>query len=59
MPVHVDQLSTEVVAEAEAPAAAAGGGGEAMRWEQLARWRQLQSNAVRDQLRTSAEGFDD
>ena len=57
MPVHVDQLSTEVVAEAEAPATTGGGG--AMRWEQLARWRQLQANAVRDRLRTSAEGFDD
>lgn len=56
MPVHVDQLSTEVIPEPEAPQ---GGGGEESRWQQLMRWRQLQANAIRDRLRTSAEGFDD
>jgi hypothetical protein len=56
MPVHVDELVSEVSAEApaatEAPA-------PAPEWQELARSRELHAQILRDRRRTAAEGFDD
>jgi uncharacterized protein with HEPN domain len=56
MPVHVDELVSEVSAEAPptAPAAAT-----AVEWQELARMRDLQAQALRNAWRTAAQGFDD
>ena len=56
MPVHVDEVVSEVTAEADSPAA---GGAEPMKWEELAKVRDLQAQVARDHWRTSAEGYDD
>ena len=56
MPVHIGELSTEVVPEPEPPPGPRDGGEV---WENLTRVRELQSALLRDRLRTAAEGFDD
>jgi hypothetical protein len=54
--VYVDRILTEVTPE---PEPAPPPQGNAMPWEELDRWRALQARRVWDQLRTSAEGYDD
>ena len=55
MSVHIDQLSTEVIAETEpSPQAEV-----TMGWQEVDRVRQAHACARRDSLRTAAEGFDD
>jgi hypothetical protein len=55
MSVHVDQISTEVIAETEpAPQAAV-----TMGWQEVDMVQQALACARRDRLRTAAEGFDD
>jgi hypothetical protein len=56
MPVHVEEMTSEVTAESGASAAATGGG---MQWEERARVREMQTQLMRDALRTSAEAYDD
>jgi hypothetical protein len=58
MSVHIDQLTSEVVAEPEP--AAPGGGAEAEEWwDALDRVRRSASRIARDRARICAEGFDD
>jgi hypothetical protein len=56
MPVHVDELVSEVSAEAPPTAPAAAAQAE---WQELARLRDLQAQALRNAWRTSAQDFDD
>lgn len=56
MPVHIGELSTEVIPEPEPPPGARDGGSG---WEEVTRVRESQSALSRDRLRTAAEGFDD
>ncbi len=58
MAVHVDQVTSEVIAEPE-PGAAQGAGAPAEWWEELDRFRKSKSRLMRDHQRTCAEGFDD
>ena len=56
MPVHIDQVTSEVSLEAEpleAPIAAS------TVWQELDRVVQLPARRQRDRLRTACEGFDD
>jgi hypothetical protein len=57
MPVHIDQMTSEVVPESEP--ASGGGYGETPSWEEMAQLRDQQARLLRDRLRTAAEGFDD
>jgi hypothetical protein len=56
MPVHIDQMTSEVIPESEP---ASGGNEESTSWEALAQLRDRQARILRDRLRTTAEGFDD
>jgi hypothetical protein len=56
MVVHVDELTSEVTPE---PEPAPEGAGEAMEWKRVEQTRAALSRALRDDLRTAAEGFDD
>ena len=56
MPIHVEHLTSEVIAETEPPPPSAG---QNMRWQEVDRVRQALARATRDRLRTAAEGFDD
>lgn len=56
MPVHIGELSTEVIPEPEPPPGARDGGPG---WVEVTRVRESQSALLRDRLRTAAEGFDD
>jgi hypothetical protein len=56
MTVHVDSLSTEVVAEPESSPLETG---EQTPWEELERLRALRSRLERDRLRTHAAAYDD
>ncbi len=56
MPVHVDHVVSDVIAEAE-PAAEESTG--TMAWEEVNRFRQMQARVAQDRLRTAAEGFND
>ncbi len=55
MAVHVDEMTSEVSAEAEPPAAA----GEAVKWQELEQLRDAHAEMARDRRRTAAEGYDD
>lgn len=57
MPVHVDELVSEVSAEGPAPSTEAPA--PAPEWQELARARELHAQLLRDRWRTAAEGFDD
>jgi len=65
MPVNVDQVTSEVVAESGAPTAPSGGSGggsgsgQESPWLSLARHRDLGAQAAEDALRTRAEAYDD
>jgi len=56
MPVHVDQLVSDVSVDAPAatPSAAPAPG-----WQEQARIREAYAQVARDAWRTAAEGFDD
>lgn len=56
MPVHIGELSTEVIPEPEPPPGPRDGG---ERSGELMRLRESQAALLRDRLRTAAEGFDD
>ncbi|HZN06860.1 MAG TPA: hypothetical protein VFB65_08755 [Pyrinomonadaceae bacterium] len=56
MPVHVDEMTSEVSTEAGAPAT---GTGAAMVWEDTAHIRDVRAQLARDARRTSAENYDD
>ncbi len=56
MPVHIDQMTSEVIPEVEP---ASGGNKGTTSWEELAQLRDRQMRLLRDRLRTAAEGFDD
>ena len=56
MPVHVDQVVSDVTTEAE-PAAQASG--ENTQWEEIDRLRHIKARIEQDRLRTAAEGFHD
>jgi hypothetical protein len=56
MPVHVDEITSEVNVEAEPlPSQTL----PTMPWQEVDRLRQAQSCLRRDSARTRAEGFDD
>lgn len=57
MPVHIDEISSEVTAVSDTAPAQAGGGER--EWEQWDRLRAMQRRLAADSIRTSAEGFDD
>jgi hypothetical protein len=56
MPVHIGELTTEVIPEPEPPPGADNGGAG---WEAVTRVRESQAALSRERLRTAAEGFDD
>ena len=56
MPVHIDEMISDV--NADAPAAQ-GAAAPASEWQELARMRELHAQNQRDHWRTAAERFDD
>lgn len=56
MPVHIDEMTSEVTAEAE-PATQTNG--ESTTWQEVERLRETHARIVCDQWRTAAEGYDD
>jgi len=56
MPVHIDEMISDVSADAPAPQ---GNAVPATNWQEVARVRELQAQSQRDQWRTAAERFDD
>lgn len=56
MPVHVDEMISDVTAEAEPQSPMAG---ETPSWQEIERLRAAQSQIACDQRRTAAEGYDD
>ena len=56
MAVHVDEMVSQVTAEADSPAA---GASEPVKWEESAQVREAQAQIARDRFRTAAEGYDD
>jgi hypothetical protein len=62
MSVHIDELTSEVVTEGTdrgvAPQPGAGGESGTV-WQEQARFRALRERALRDALRTQAEGYGD
>jgi hypothetical protein len=56
MPVHIDEMVSEVSADAPTPP---GSATPAPEWQELARMRELHAQNQRDQWRTAAEHFDD
>lgn len=56
MPVHVDEMTSEVTVE---PEASDEGEAENTEWQAVEKLRGAYSRMVRDQARTAAEGFDD
>jgi hypothetical protein len=57
MPVHVNELVSEV--SAEAPPTATPAPAAQSEWQELALLRALQAQALRDAWRTAARDFDD
>ena len=57
MPVTIGELSTEVIAEGDAPSGATGAAADPP--QQLAAIRAQMAAVARDTTRTRAEGFDD
>lgn len=57
MAVHIDEMTSEVIAESEP--SPSGEAAQATNWERLAQLREFHARLVRDRLRTAAEGFDD
>ncbi len=58
MPIRIDELTTEVITEAEAPGAReAAGAGEP--WRDALRVREAMARNQRDHSRTAAREFDD
>ena len=56
MPVHVDEMTSEVTTEAGAPTTTTGG---ATVWEEKAHIRDVRAQLARDARRTAAEDYDD
>ncbi len=56
MAVHVDEMVSDVTAEAAPQAAPAG---ESVKWQELERLREANAQMTRDRRRTEAEGYDD
>lgn len=56
MPIHIDEVSSDVQVEGERPAAAAA---PQPPGQALARWRDMQQRLLRDESRTSACGNED
>lgn len=56
MPVHVNEMVSQVTAESDSPAA---GASEPIRWEEDAKVRESQAQIARDRFRTGSEGYDD
>jgi len=56
MPVHIDEMVSEVSADGPQPQGVAT---PAPQWQELARMRELAAQNQRDQWRTAAESFDD
>ena len=56
MPIHIDEMTSEVTTESAAPTSA---DGPTTNWEERARVRDMQLQIAQDARRTSAEGYDD
>lgn len=56
MPIHVEEVTSDI--SAEAPAAASNAA-PAPEWQELARMRELHGQVLRDASRIASEGFDD
>ena len=56
MPVHIDEMVSEVSADTPPPQ---GSAAPAAPWQDLARARELQGQIQREAWRTAAERFDD
>jgi hypothetical protein len=56
--VHVDEMTSEVIAEPE-QASQVGDGDSDQRWAEEERHRWIRERLASDRLRTAAEGFDD
>ena len=56
MPVHVDEMTSEVTTEAGTPTPDSGA---TMVWEDIAHMRAMQAQLACDARRTSAENYDD
>lgn len=56
MAVHVDEMVSDVTAEAAPQTEAAG---VTVEWRELERMRETQARMMRDRRRTEAEGYDD
>jgi hypothetical protein len=57
MPVHIDEMVSEVTAEPEPRATAAGA--VTVKWEEQERWRAARERMARDRCRLQAEDYDD
>lgn len=56
MPIHIDEITSEVTAEAEPQTQPTG---ESPSWQEVERLRAAQALIACDQWRTAAEGYDD
>lgn len=56
MPIHVDEMTSDVTTESAAPTSATGG---TTNWEERARVRDIELQIAQDARRTAAEGYDD
>lgn len=56
MGVHVDEMVSEVSAEADSLAA---GAPKAVNWEEITRVREAKAQIARDRFRSAAENYDD
>ena len=56
MAVHVDEMISDVTAEAAPQTEAAG---HTLEWRELEQMREAHARMMRDHLRTEAEGYDD
>jgi hypothetical protein len=56
MPVNVDEITSDVTAEAEPESPMTG---ETTSWQEVERLRAAQAQIACDQRRTAAEGYDD
>jgi len=60
VPIHIEEMTSDVSAETPPAATAAAQGAAAPPdWQELAHQRELYAQLARDYRRTAAEGFDD
>ena len=56
MPIHIDEMVSDVTVEPGSPSARAP---HPVKWEEMAHVREAQAQLERDRFRSAAEGFDD